>query len=98
MDKLKRFLESSEIVVNENIVAVQKEIDELFKKHLKDPLGNNRVLMEVKCNTKNYYYGYLGAIKNISEKIKEIEELDMIEFELALDELNITERELKADA
>ena len=98
MGELKRFLKNIEITVNESIVLVQSEIDELFKEHLNNPLVNNNIAIEIKTNTKNYYYGYLGAIKSVSEKIKEIEESDMLEFELALEELNITERELRVDA
>ena len=98
MGELKRFLKNIEITVNESIVLVQSEIDELFEEHLNNPFKNNKVEMELKTNRKNYYYGYLGAIKSVSEKIKEIEESDMLEFELALEELNITERELRLDA
>ena len=53
--------------------------------------------MEMKNNTKNFYYGWLGAIEAISKKIEELENEDMKEFELALHELNVCERELKAD-
>ena len=98
MGELKRFLTNSEIAVNERIVSIQSEIDKLFEEHLSNKLVNNKVEMEIKNGTKQFYYGWLGAIKSISEKIKEIEEEDMLEFELALNELNITERELKADA
>ena len=97
MGELKRFLTNSEIAVNERIVSIQSEIDKLFEEHLSNKLVNNKVEMEMKNNTKNFYYGWLGAIEAISNKIKEIEEEDMFEFELALDELNISERELKAD-
>ena len=97
MGELKRFLINSEIAVNERIVSIQSEIDKLFEEHLNNKLVNNKVEMEMKNNTKNFYYGWLGAIEAISNKIKEIEEEDMFEFELALDELNISERELKAD-
>ena len=97
MGELKRFLTNSEIAVNERIVSIQSEIDKLFEEHLNNKLVNNKVEMEMKNNTKNFYYGWLGAIEAISNKIKEIEENDMFEFELALDELNISERELKAD-
>ena len=97
MGELKRFLINSEIAVNERIVSIQSEIDKLFEEHLSNKLVNNKVEMEMKNNTKNFYYGWLGAIEAISNKIKEIEENDMFEFELALDELNINERELKAD-
>ena len=97
MGELKRFLINSEIAVNERIVSIQSEIDELFEEHLNNKLVNNKVEMEMKNNTKNFYYGWLGAIEAISNKIKEIEEEDMFEFELALDGLNLNERELKAD-
>ena len=97
MDELKRYLINSEIAVNESIVSLQSKIDMLFEEHLNNKLVNNKVEMEMKNNTKNFYYGWLGAIEAISNKIKEIEENDMFEFELALDELNINERELKAD-
>ena len=97
MGELKRFLINSEIAVNERIVSIQSEIDKLFEEHLSNKLVNNKVEMEMKNNTKNFYYGWLGAIEAISNKIKEIEENDIFEFELALDELNINERELKAD-
>ncbi len=97
MDELKRYLTNSEIAVNESIVSLQSKIDMLFEEHLSNKLVNNKVEMEIKNNTKHFYYGWLGAIQSISKKIKEIEENDMFEFELALDELNISERELKAD-
>ena len=97
MGELKRFLKNIEITVNESIVLVQSEIDELFEEHLNNKLVNNKVEMEMKNGTKQFYYGWLGAIEAISNKIKEIEEEDMFEFELGLDELNISERELKAD-
>ena len=97
MGELKRFLTNSEIAVNERIVSIQSEIDKLFEEHLSNKLINNKTEMEIKNNTKHFYYGWLGAIEAISNKIKEIEEEDMFEFELALDELNISERELKAD-
>ena len=97
MGELKRFLTNSEIAVNERIVSIQSEIDKLFEEHLSNKLVNNKVEMEIKNGTKQFYYGWLGAIEAISNKIKEIEEEDMFEFELALDELNISERELKAD-
>ena len=100
MGELKRFLKNIEITVNESIVLVQSEIDELFEEHLNNPFKNNKAEMELKTNRKNYYYGYLGAIKSVSEKIKEIEESDMLEFELAfeeLEQLSMSERELKAD-
>ena len=97
MGELKRFLINSEIAVNERIVSIQSEIDKLFEEHLSNKLVNNKVEMEIKNGTKQFYYGWLGAIEAISNKIKEIEEEDMFEFELALDELNISERELKAD-
>ena len=97
MGELKRFLINSEIAVNERIVSIQSEIDKLFEEHLNNKLVNNKVEMEMKNNTKNFYYGWLGAIEAISNKIKEIEEEDIFEFELALDELNVSERELKAD-
>jgi hypothetical protein len=100
MGELKRFLKNIEITVNESIVLVQSEIDELFEEHLNNPFKNNKVEMELKTNRKNYYYGHLGAIKSVSEKIKEIEESDMLEFELAfeeLEQLSMSERELKAD-
>ena len=97
MDELKRYLTNSEIAVNESIVSLQGKIDMLFEEHLSNKLVNNKVEMEIKNNTKHFYYGWLGAIQSISKKIKEIEENDMFEFELALDELNISERELKAD-
>ena len=97
MDELKRYLINSEIAVNESIVSLQSKIDKLFEEHLSNKLVNNKVEMEIKNGTKQFYYGWLGAIEAISNKIKEIEENDMFEFELALDELNISERELKAD-
>ena len=97
MDELKRYLTNSEIAVNESIVSLQSKIDMLFEEHLSNKLVNNKVEMEIKNNTKHFYYGWLGAIQSISKKITEIEENDMFEFELALDELNISERELKAD-
>ena len=97
MDELKRYLINSEIAVNESIVSLQSKIDMLFEEHLSNKLVNNKVEMEIKNNTKHFYYGWLGAIQSISKKIKEIEENDMFEFELALDELNISERELKSD-
>ena len=97
MDELKRYLTNSEIAVNESIVSLQSKIDMLFEEHLSNKLVNNKVEMEIKNNTKHFYYGWLGAIQSISKKIKEIEENDMFEFELALDELNISERELKVD-
>lgn len=96
MERLKSYLKNSEIAINESIVLVQSEIDKLFEEHL-NKLVNNKVEMEMKNNTKNFYYGWLGAIQSVSKKIKEIEENDMFEFELALDELNISERELKSD-
>ena len=97
MDELKRYLINGEIAINERIVSIQSEIDKLFEEHLSNKLVNNKVEMEIKNGTKQFYYGWLGAIEAISNKIKEIEEEDMFEFELALDELNISERELKAD-
>ena len=97
MVELKRFLINSEIAVNERIVSIQSEIDKLFEEHLNNKLVNNKTEMEMKNNTKNFYYGWLGAIEAMSNKIKEIEEEDIFEFELALDELNVSERELKAD-
>ena len=96
MERLKSYLKNSEIAINESIVLVQSEIDKLFEEHL-NKLVNNKVEMEIKNNTKHFYYGWLGAIQSVSKKIKEIEENDMFEFELALDELNISERELKSD-
>ena len=96
MERLKSYLKNSEIAINESIVLVQSEIDKLFEEHLNE-LVNNKVAMEMKNGTKQFYYGWLGAIQSVSKKIKEIEENDMFEFELALDELNISERELKAD-
>ena len=36
-------------------------------------------------------------LDRVYEKIQEFEEEDMFEFESALDELNISERELKSD-
>ena len=97
MDELKRYLINGEIAINERIVSIQSEIDKLFEEHLNNKLVNNKTEMEMKNNTKNFYYGWLGAIEAISNKIKEIEEEDIFEFELALDELNVSERELKAD-
>ena len=97
MDELKRYLINGEIAINERIVSIQSEIDKLFEEHLSNKLVNNKVEMEIKNGTKQFYYGWLGAIQSVSKKIKEIEENDMFEFELALDELNISERELKAD-
>ena len=96
MERLKSYLKNSEIAINESIVLVQSEIDKLFEEHL-NKLVNNKVEMEIKNNTKHFHYGWLGAIQSVSKKIKEIEENDMFEFELALDELNISERELKSD-
>ena len=98
MGELKRFLTNSEISVNERIVSIQSEIDKLFEEHLSISISKINAINTIKTNRKNYYYGYLGAIKSVSEKIKEIEESDMLEFELALEELNITERELRVDA
>ena len=97
MGELKRFLINSEIAVNERIVSIQSEIDKLFEEHLNNKLVNNKTEMEIKNGTKQFYYGWLGAIEAISKKIEEIEEEDMFEFELALDGLNLNERELKAD-
>ena len=96
MERLKSYLKNSEIAINESIVLVQREIDKLFEEHLNE-LVNNKVAMEMKNGTKQFYHGWLGAIQSVSKKIKEIEENDMFEFELALDELNISERELKSD-
>ena len=97
MDELKRYLINGEIAINERIVSIQSEIDKLFEEHLSNKLVNNKVEMEMKNNTKNFYYGWLGAIEAISKKIEELENEDMKEFELALHELNVCERELKAD-
>ena len=77
MDELKRYLTNSEIAVNESIVSLQSKIDMLFEEHLSNKLVNNKVEMEIKNNTKHFYYGWLGAIQSISKKIKEIEENDM---------------------
>ena len=99
MGELKRFLNNAEIRANENIAVVQSEIDLLFQEFLDEPSNiKNKVQREIKTNTKFYNYGYLRAIKDVKEKIEEIESEDMREFELALDELNITERELRVDA
>ena len=99
MRELKRFLNNAEVKANENIVVVQSEIDLLFQEFLDEPSNiKNKVQREIKTNTKFYNYGYLRAIKDIKEKIEEIESEDMREFELALEELNITERELRVDA
>ena len=99
MGELKRFLNDTEIRTNKRIVTIQSEIDDLIQEFLNDPSNiKNKVQREIKTNTKFYNYGYLRAIKDVKEKIEEIESEDMREFELALEELNITERELKADA
>lgn len=99
MGELKRFLNNAEVKANENIVVVQSEIDLLFQEFLDEPSNiKNKVQREIKTNTKFYNYGYLRAIKDVKEKIEEIESEDMLNFELALNEINITERELKADA
>ena len=99
MRELKRFLNNAEVKANENIVVVQSEIDLLFQEFLDEPSNiKNKVQREIKTNTKFYNYGYLRAIKDVKEKIEEIESEDMLNFELALNEINITERELKADA
>ena len=99
MGELKRFLNDTEIRANKRIVTIQSEIDDLFKEYLNDPSNiKNKVQREIKTNTKFYNYGYLRAIKDVKEKIEEIESEDMREFELALEELNITERELRVDA
>ena len=99
MGELKRFLNNAEIIANENIAVVQSEIDLLFQEFLDEPSNiKNKVQREIKTNTKFYNYGYLRAIKDVKEKIEEIESEDMREFELALEELNITERELRVDA
>ena len=99
MGELKRFLNDTEIRANKRIVTIQSEIDDLFQEFLNDPSNvKNKVQREIKTNTKFYNYGYLRAIKDVKEKIEEIESEDMREFELALNELNITERELRVDA
>ena len=72
MERLKSYLKNSEIAINESIVLVQSEIDKLFEEHL-NKLVNNKVEMEMKNNTKNFYYGWLGAIQSVSKKIKEID-------------------------
>ena len=70
----------------------------LFEEFLNEPSNiKNKVEREIKTNTKFFKYGYLRSIKDVYEKIQEFEEEDMIEFESALDELNISERELKSD-
>ena len=99
MGELKRFLNDTEIRANKRIVTIQSEIDDLFQEFLDEPSNiKNKVQRETKTNIKFYNYGYLRAIKDVKEKIEEIESEDMLNFELALNELNITERELKADA
>ena len=98
MGELKRFLNNAEIRANKNIVVVQSEIDDLFQEFLDEPSNiKNKVQREIKTNTKFFKYGYLRSIKDVYEKIQEFEEEDMFEFESALDELNISERELKSD-
>jgi hypothetical protein len=70
----------------------------LFEEFLNEPSNiKNKVEREIKTNTKFFKYGYLRSIKDVYEKIQEFEEEDMFEFESALDELNISERELKSD-
>ena len=99
MGELKRFLNNAEIRANENIAVVQSEIDLLFQEFLDEPSNiKNKVQREIKANTKFYNYGYLRAIKDVKEKIEARESEDMREFELALEELTITERELRVDA
>ena len=98
MHRLKKYLKSSEVSVNKNIVEIQSEIDMLFEEFLNEPSNiKNKVEREIKTNTKFFKYGYLRSIKDVYEKIQEFEEEDMFEFESALDELNISERELKSD-
>ena len=98
MHRLKNYLKSSEVSINKNIVEIQSEIDVLFEEFLNEPSNiKNKVQREIKTETKFYWYGCLRSIKDISEKIQEFEEEDMFEFESALDELNISERELKSD-
>ena len=99
MGELKRFLNNAETRANKRIVTIQSEIDDLFQEFLDEPSNiKNKVQREIKTNTKFYNYGYLRAIKDVKEKIEEIESEDMREIELALEELNITERELRVDA
>ena len=98
MHRLKNYLKSSEVSINKNIVEIQSEIDVLFEEFLNEPSNiKNKVEREIKTNTKFFKYGYLRSIKDVYEKIQEFEEEDMFEFESALDELNISERELKSD-
>ena len=98
MHRLKNYLKSIEVSINKNIVEIQSEIDVLFEEFLNEPSNiKNKVEREIKTNTKFFKYGYLRSIKDVYEKIQEFEEEDMFEFESALDELNISERELKSD-
>ena len=98
MGELKRFLNNAETRANKRIVTIQSEIDDLFQEFLDEPSNiKNKVQREIKTNTKFFKYGYLRSIKDVYEKIQEFEEEDIFEFESALDELNISERELKSD-
>lgn len=101
MQELRKIIETNIGTINKQIVDTQRKIDELFEEHLNNPMVNNKVEMEMKNNTKHFYYGWLGALESVIEKIKELEEKDKLEFELALDGLiikeSITERDLKAD-
>ena len=97
MQELRKIIENNIGTINQQIVDTQRKIDELFEEHLNNPIINNKVEIEMKTNSKYFYYGWLGALEGVLEKIKMLEEKDKLEFELALNGLIITERDLKAD-
>ena len=97
MQELRKIIENNIGTINPQIVDTQRTIDELFEEHINNPLVNNKTEIEIKTNTKHFYYGWLGALENVLEKIRVLEEKDNLEFELALEGLIMTERELKAD-
>ena len=63
------------------------------------PLCDGDSIIEIlpPVESRQYINITLDVLKKFGIEIKEIEENDMFEFELALDELNISERELKSD-
>lgn len=97
MQELRKFIENNIVTINKQIVDNQRKIDKLFEEHLNNPIANNKVKMEIKNQDKFYHYGWLGALESVIKKIEELEEKDNLEFELALEQLHITERDLKAD-
>ncbi|MBP3930903.1 MAG: hypothetical protein J6D47_15245 [Peptostreptococcaceae bacterium] len=98
MQELRKVIESNIGAINKQIVDTQKEIDELFESHLNNPFdAMNETKRNVRNQDKFYYYGWLGALESVLKIIDKLEEQDKLDFELALEQLEITERELKAD-